>query len=165
MRPVPPLLPTCVLAALAACTFGPPGTLVLGGDGAEDVRAAIETSWREHIAAAQQKDIDGVLAIYAQDATYAIPDTPLVRGRDGLRAMEARGLQAGDVLAVRHSIEALRVDGDLAYELGSVIGDVRPAGQEAQRVRFHFVALWRLEKDGQWRILHLAGQTAGRPAR
>jgi uncharacterized protein (TIGR02246 family) len=150
---------------LASCTIGPPAAPLLGDPDAAEVRGAIEAAWRQHIDAAQRKDLDGVLAIYADDASYSIPGTPPVRGREELRAMEARGLQAGEVLNVRHKVEALRVDGDLAFELGTVAGDVRPADKAAQHVRFHYVALWRFEADGAWRIVYLAGQTAGGPPR
>jgi uncharacterized protein (TIGR02246 family) len=145
--------------ALAACAGGPPlAGPPLFGDGADLVAAAIDDAWRQHIDAARRKDLDGTVAIYTDDAVYVVDGTPPVNGRAALRTMEERGMAAGDVVSARHTTEALRVDGDLAWELGTVAGDVAPKGQQAQYVVFHYVAMWRMSKDRTWRIAHLVGQ-------
>ena len=101
--------------------------------------------------------------MYADDVVYAIEREQPVTGKAAVRAMEARGMATGEVGAVHHSIDALRVDGDLAYELGSVTGEVTPNGQAAQHVVFHFVALWRCGSDDVWRLAHLIGQVEAAP--
>jgi uncharacterized protein (TIGR02246 family) len=131
--------------------------LVRFGAGAEEVAAAVAASWREHIAAAQRKDLPGVAAIYADDAVYAVAGQAELRGKAAIEAMEARGLQASDVGAVEHETLALRVDGVVAYELGTIAGDVTPRGAAARHVVFHFLAAWQRGPDGTWRIAHLVG--------
>ncbi len=144
-----------LLTVAAACTT--PGPLLRGSHAAE-VRLAIDAAWRDHIAGARAKDLDAVVAMYAEDCVYAIDGVAPVVGRAALTAMERRGLSTGEVLAAHHQIQALRVDADLAYELGQVTGSVAPTGQPAQRVVFHFVGLWRRTGDGDWRLAHLVGQ-------
>lgn len=148
------LLPPLVLAC--ACTA--PQPLLLGDPDAAAVADAIDLQWREHIAAAQRNDLDAVVDLYAEDAIYVIPGEPAVRGRAALRRMEERGLAQGRVVAARHRGEALRVYGNLAHELGSVVGTVQPADQEPQHVAFHYAATWQLQEDGRWRILTITGR-------
>lgn len=144
-----------LLLSLAACAA--PSPLLLGGD-PEPVRAAIDAAWRGHIAGARSKDLAAVVAMYTDDCVYAVDGAPPVIGKSALRAMEQRGMATGEVHSARHAIAALRVDGDLAYELGSVTGDVAPTGQPAQHVVFHFLGLWRRDDAGDWRLAHLVGQ-------
>ena len=143
------------LTLLPACAL--PGPRLLG-DEAESVRASIDAAWRAHAAAAKARDTDGLVAIYADDAVYVIEGNPPVVGKKQLAAMETRGLGQGEVQSVRHRCDALRVDGDLAWELGSIDATVQPKGQQPQTVTFHFVAMWKLGKDRRWRIGHLVGQ-------
>ena len=143
------------LALLASCALQGPRLL---GEEAEAVRASIDAAWRAHAAAAKARDADGLVAIYADDAVYVVEGNPPVVGKKQLAAMETRGLGQGEVLGVRHRCDALRVDGDIAWELGSIDATVRPKGQEPQTVTFHFVAMWKLGKDRAWRIGHLVGQ-------
>jgi ketosteroid isomerase-like protein len=145
-------------AAAAAAACAAPGPLVLGDPTATGVRAVIDAAWRGHIAGAQQKDLDAVVAMYADDIVYVIEQKQPVTGKAAVRAMEQRAMASGEVGTVHHSIDALRVDGDLAYELGSVVGDVTPTGRAPQHVVFHFVALWRCGPDDVWRLAHLVGQ-------
>ncbi len=122
------------------------------------VRETISSAWRDHIDAAIRKDLEAVLDIYADDIVYAVEGAPEVRGREAIAAMEARTLTEVDVVAAEHTIASLRVFGDVAYELGTVIGPVRPKAGEARTVTFHFMAMWRRQADGAWRIAHMTGR-------
>lgn len=150
-----------VALLLAACQGPPQPGLPLDAR-VIAAQAAIEAAWREHIQAARDRDLDRVLAIYADDAIYSTPETPLVRGRDAIRAMEERTLAGNRVLGATHGVDALRVDGDTAYELGTVSGTVAPTGAEPQRVTFHFAAAWRCQA-GRWQITHLVGAASRSP--
>lgn len=143
------------LALLPSCALQDARLL---GDEADIVRSSIDSAWRAHAAAAKARDADGLVAIYADDAVYVVEGNPPVVGKNQLAAMETRGLDQGDVQSVRHRCDALRVDGDLAWELGSIDATVQPKGQQPQTVTFHFVAMWKLGKDRRWRIGHLVGQ-------
>ena len=66
-------------------------------------------------------------------------------------------LASANVLEAVHTTHSLRVFGDLAYELGTVVGPVQPEGKPAQTVTFHFMATWRRQTDGTWRIKFMVG--------
>jgi len=73
--------------------------------------------------------------------------------------MEARTLAEIDVVSAEHTTDALRTYGDVAYELGTVIGPIRSKEGELRTVTFRFMAMWRRQVDGAWRIAHLVGAT------
>ncbi|MGH7693706.1 MAG: YybH family protein [Gemmatimonadaceae bacterium] len=120
-------------------------------------RAAIHAAWLRHIAGAIQRDVAAVSEIYAPNAVYAASGVE-IRGRPALDTMEARGFGAMTVLDAKHSTSDLEVNGDVAYELGSIVGPVQPKGDSARVMSFHFMAQWRKQADGNWRLTYLVGQ-------
>jgi len=129
-----------------------------GGTNAREVAGQISQAWKDHIQAARDKDFDAVMDIYADNVTYIIPGVQEARGKDELGALEAAALATADVLHAEHTIDSLRVFGEVAYEIGTVIGPVQPKGQEAIEVTFHFTAMWRKQADGSWRIESMVGE-------
>jgi len=120
-------------------------------------RAAIHATWLRHIAGAIQRDPVAVSEIYAPNAVYAA-GTVEVRGRPALDTMETRGFGAMTVLDAKHTTTDLQVAGEVAYELGSIVGPVQPKGDSARVMSFHFMAQWRKQADGNWRLTYLVGQ-------
>jgi ketosteroid isomerase-like protein len=95
--------------------------------------------------------------MYADDAVYAVAGQPELRGKAAIEAMEVQGLRSSDVGEVAHLSLALRVDGAVAHELGTIQGDVTLVGGTLRHVVFHFLAAWRRDAQGVWRIAHLVG--------
>ncbi len=122
------------------------------------VRKAVSTAWQEHIAAAKRKDLEGVTRIYDDDVIYVVPGEQDARGRAAIDRMEERALGEADLLDAEHTTESLKVFGGIAYEIGTVIGPIRPRGKDTETVTFHFMAMWRRQADGSWRILSFVGQ-------
>ncbi len=127
-------------------------------DTSTDVESAIATTWRDHIEAAQRKDLAAVMKIYADNVIYIIPGAQEARGKTALEKIEAQSLASADLVEAVHTIDSLRVYGDLAYEIGTVVGPIREQGREPQTVTFHFMATWRHQKDGVWRIECMVGE-------
>lgn len=149
----------CLL--LGGCTFHV--EMARSGEGVDVAESAIAAAWREHIDAARRDDLAGALAIYADDAVYAVAGQPELRGKAAIEAMEAAALRTSDVGVVEHLSLALRADGAVAHELGTVAGDVTPVGGAPRRVEFHFLAAWRRDAQGVWRITYLVGHVAATP--
>ncbi len=148
-----------VVTALAiGCTADrTPEPVVAAPESHSAVRQAIDEAWREHIDAAKRKDAEAVTRIYADNILYVVPGQE-ARGRDAIDAIEAQTLATADVLDAEHTTDALQVFGDLAYELGTVVGPIRVEGQEPQTVTFHYMATWRRQPDGEWRIESFIGE-------
>ncbi len=137
------------------------GTAGQGAIGNGAIAATLHAHWTAHIAAAVRKDLAATVAIYADDIVYAAPGAPVAEGLEPVTAMEAASLRDGFVVSAEHVTHALRVFGDQAYELGTVIGPVGATGQPPTVITFHFAAVWRRGADGEWRILRFTGQPEG----
>ena len=147
-----------IIACAIACigvAFSTPLSATPASD--DSIDGSIAMAWRNHIDAAQQKDLAAVMEIYADDVTYIIPGVQEARGKPALEKIEAAALASADVIEAVHTIDELRVYGDLAYELGTVVGPVRRHGHEPETVSFHFMATWRRQEDGNWRIECMVG--------
>jgi ketosteroid isomerase-like protein len=57
-----------------------------------------------------------------------------------------------------HTTHAIHHAADVAYELGTIAGPVRPTDDTARVVTFRFMAQWRRSSDGSWRVAYLVGQ-------
>ncbi len=121
-------------------------------------RSGISRAWREHIDAALRKDLDGVVAMYADDVVYSVSGSPQVVGRSALRSMEEEGMKAVEVVSATHKTEELRVFGEDVFEIGTVVGPVRLGGAPAKIVTFHYMALWQKGAGGEWLVRHLVGK-------
>lgn len=145
------------VAAILSCHSSAPA----GESSASEARAAgesIELAWRDHIAAAKAKYVEGVLAIYADDVVYAFGDEPDLHGRLEVELSERAALAGADLISAEHTTLELRVFGDFAFEIGTVVGPVRPHGGEEHVVTYRFTAYWQRGIDGTWRIRRLAGR-------
>ena len=123
------------------------------------VQAEIERTWEEHIEAAREKDLHGVMEIYADDIAYFVSGEEL-HGRAAMDAHEKLSLSGADVHdGVEHVTIALTAHGDVAYELGTIVGPVRVHGQATRVVTFSFTARW-VRADGAWKLQHLVGDAS-----
>ncbi len=135
---------------------------VASAGGNRPVRQAIGEAWRLHIQAAIDKDKTRVMELYTPDCIFSIPGSSELHGFDEIAALEARSLETTELINAKHTTDELRVYGDRAYELGTVVGPMRSAGQEqAAVVTFRFMALWEKGDDGAWRIRHFVGLPDG----
>ena len=153
-----PMLGLGMVLSVGASTAGQDASGAAGLSRDRAVRAVIADAWHRHIEAAKRKDLESVTEIYADDIVYIVPGVDDVRGRRAIDAMEAKTLAGNDVLDAVHTIESLHVFGDAAYEIGTVVGPVREHGSAAQTLTFHFMALWRKQTSGAWRIHYMVGQ-------
>lgn len=121
--------------------------------------SAIAKEWDAHLAAARSKDAAGVLAMYANNALTIENDGDPVRGRAAIGQAELQGFETVDVQDdVVHRTHELRVVDDVAFELGTVEGTVRPKSQAGVHVVYDFMATWMREADGVWRLHCLVGR-------
>lgn len=129
-----------------------------GQEKERDIRSAIHAAWTDHIAAVRRSDLGAVMELYGKGAIYVVPGSVLARGRTEIERMETRAMASAEVLEAHHATEAIRVYGDVAYEVGTVVGRVRPNGEPTVYVGFRYMATWRLQSDGAWRVGVMVGE-------
>ena len=110
---------------------------------------ALDEAWKT---AAAQRDLDGMMAIYAPDAQELLPDLPAIVGRGAIREFY-RGI-IEELPRFAHEFKASEIvvaeSGDLAVVRGTyrfTADTLRPAEVQIGK----FVGVWR-RRDGDWQL-------------
>jgi uncharacterized protein (TIGR02246 family) len=122
-----------------------------------DTRAADETAIRagdaQFVCAAETKDIDKAMALYADDAVFIGSGVPAAVGKDNIRKV-IQGLLAVPGLQVKVNTTSVTVarSGDLAMDQGTV--DAIAAGKNGKPATStsQYVLVWKKLPDGSWKI-------------
>jgi len=127
------------------------------------------SSSREAVAAAPERlidnnnnrDVEGVLAGYTEDAVWLSPDQPVVRGRKNFRPRYESLFRDNKLDYIAEVTEA-RADGSVGYAWGKIRGTSTPIdGSPARSVEDTFLAITRCE-SGRWLVSHLIWSHAPR---
>ena len=111
---------------------------------------ALDDSWLE---AARRRDLDGMMAIYAPDATELLPGQPALVGRDAIREFYRALLEryprlepgfAMDEVTIAESGDLAVVRGTYRFALDAATPDTLDVGK--------FVAVW-VYNSGDWRLM------------
>jgi len=141
-----------LLLSLAACSQAPPPA-------PPDMRAADEkaihddeVAWNQDWAA---KDIEKIVSHYADDATLMIPDFPLMKGKDAMRAA-LKEMVADKNLALSFSSSTLEASkgGDVAYMQGTYsLTETDPKTKKAVTEKGKYVTVYKKQADGSWKAV------------
>jgi uncharacterized protein (TIGR02246 family) len=144
-------LVTTALFTLAACTQSP---APVADTREADVKAiqAVEQAGQKAWTA---KDLDGILAQYASDATLIVPGAPVMQGTEALRGA-LTGMLADPALSMQIASAVTEVSkgGDLGYQRGSykvTMSDAKtkkPVTESGSNV-----SVFKKQADGTWKIV------------
>jgi uncharacterized protein (TIGR02246 family) len=144
--------PLALLLLQVACTEAPPPA-------PPDTRAAdektirdYEAQWVKEFAA---KDMDKIVAHYADDGSVLLPNAPLMTGKDAIR----NGLK--DAVADKNfalELNTVKVEvakgGDLAYSQGTYSFTGTDAKTKKPVVeKGKYVEVYRKQADGSWKLV------------
>lgn len=127
-------------------------------EGSEEPRAAVERAfdamYDAFTRAYREADPDAVAALYAEDAFYLQPGSPIRRGRETIREGFARFLGAFRRAgrpgpSIEFEIVDRDIEGDLAYDIGYY--RLRST-EEGPVQRGKFIVILKRGEDGAWRI-------------
>lgn len=132
--------------------------ILLGGLILLPVGAPAQTSDSTEIAAASHQfsaayvrgDTATIRELYTPDAVL-LPPASEVRGRDAIVRYFAPGPRRENVSHAMESSE-LRIDGDVAVDVGTWRNVWRIDGGPAQEAADRYLVVWRRGGDGAWRI-------------
>ena len=145
------LTPFALAVLLFGCAQAPPPT-------PPDTRAADEKAIRdtetEWVKAFAAKDIDKILAPYADDATVLLSNAPTMVGKDAIRA----GMKdvvtdpkfSLDLKTVKVSVSK----DDLAYSQGTYsVTTTDPKTKKVMAETGRYVEVYKKQADGSWKII------------
>ena len=120
-----------------------------------DLQAAAQVR-QAFLRAYNAKDVDAVVALYAEDATL-VSDGGTFRGRDEIRNWVKSGVDQGSMLIIEPRVE--KTSGTLAYGTGStrrLVGSVIHLGR-------YLIVMQKIR--GEWKIVQHFSMSAGETAR
>jgi uncharacterized protein (TIGR02246 family) len=116
--------------------------------------AAIRATDSAFVAATNAGNVDGVAAVYANDAALLPPNLPPQKGREAIRSFWGGFLKA---YTVRFEIGSDTIEGrgDLAYNLGHYRFTALPKakGDPGVADEGKFVEILKKQPDGSWRYV------------
>ena len=133
--------------------------VLVGGSGCEQVARDTRVADAETIRAAEIEavrafnmgDIDGVMAVYPEDAIWLPPNAPIAKGAEAIRelASQLAALPGFAFNVDPHTVEVTRA-GDLAYLIGDYDITVNDPDGSPVTENGKFVEVWRKHSDGTW---------------
>ncbi|MBZ5675813.1 MAG: SgcJ/EcaC family oxidoreductase [Acidobacteriia bacterium] len=145
------LAPLALAAFLFGCAQAPPPA-------PPDTRAAdekairdIETEWVKAFAA---KDMDKILAPYADDATVLLSNAPTMVGKDAIRAGMKDTVTDPKFSLDLKTVKVYVSKDDLAYSQGTY--SVKTADPKTKKVTAEtgrYVEVYKKQPDGSWKIV------------
>jgi uncharacterized protein (TIGR02246 family) len=143
-------------AALALCGCGKGGPAEVreaanGTDAADSVRAAEQAQLQAY----RNRDVNGVVAGYAPDATLMIGGQAPLSGSEAIRASLARTV--GDPafsIALDDKRTEVGAGGDLAYARGAYhVTYTDPGTKKPVNEDGHYLTVFRKQPDGGWKAI------------
>lgn len=147
------------LPAVLVFSLGLMGFLAGCQRGARDTRAADERAIRDAsdvdwLKAAQEKDVERVLSFYADDASVCPPNARIATGKEAIRALWSQLLGSpGFTVNWKTGKVEVSTAGDLAYQLGTYEITVTGPKSKPLTDRGKYVAVWKKQADGQWKVV------------
>jgi uncharacterized protein (TIGR02246 family) len=116
-------------------------------------QAAVAQGYRRWVAATQRKDVEAVVALYADDAIVLPPGGEPVAGREHIRKFyETYYADPFQLLSEDFSSTSLVLCGDLAVNTAVYSGQI----ERGEKGRIHFMGknlvIWKQDKRGSWKI-------------
>jgi|SRR5579871_4422790 len=140
-----------LLSLLAGCAQAPPPP--------PDTRAADEKAIRDgEVAWSAEwgaKDLDKIVAHYADDAKVMVPDMPLMSGKDGIRT-GFKGLMDDANLSLNFATSSADVSkgGDIAYTQGTYTMTYSdPKTKKRVSEKGKYVTVYKKQADGSWKAV------------
>ena len=119
-----------------------------------DAEAAIRGRVAEWNAAAEARDVEAFLGMYAEDVLLLFEAIPDVRGAAAMRdTVEA--MMQDPAYALEFSTQTIVAarSGELAYETGRYVLTMSGPDGEPLTTNGGYVVVWRKEPDGVWRCV------------
>jgi uncharacterized protein (TIGR02246 family) len=129
-------------------------TEIVGGTSAD--RKAIDALHDRDAAASQAQDFKVLRELLSEDAVLLPPGGVPVQGRkqlDANLASQQGTASAFKILSYRFVWEEIRILGDFAYEWGTIVGEIKPAGGgEITLLRYNVMRVLHRDASGEWKV-------------
>ncbi len=127
--------------------------------------AALRELVRQGAEAMTSGDLDGVVALYTDDAIEMGQNRPAIFGKAAIRALEEAFFRRVNKAEVRTTVENIQVSGDLAVVRAGFTVTITPkSGGNTTTIVAKSVRICHRQADGSWKIDTLVWNMDGPPS-
>lgn len=109
-----------------------------------DEIVVLESKWSGMFAA---KDLDGVMALMAENSVLIMPGSPPIVGTEGIRKATKAMLATDDAVSWESDFAFIAPSGDMAYDYGTAT----TRSPDGSIIKGHYLVVWVKESDG-WKV-------------
>lgn len=99
------------------------------------------------------KDVDGILNWFTEDAVNVVPDFTPMRTGEEMRTAFTNLLDANSIQEISYNTEKINSYDGEAYEFGLVVQSIQPNDGDAFMTYSRYMCMWK-EVNGEWKIQH-----------
>lgn len=154
-------LAAAVLAGALACTLALPAYLAAAASApppGADARREVEAAMQQYTVLLRTGPAEATAGLFTADGELLEPGLAAIHGREAIRAFLAPVFAAVNVESASTESEAVEVYGDAAYQWGTYRQRVAEKGKAANDYHGRYVASWKREADGRWRLAKMLVQ-------
>jgi uncharacterized protein (TIGR02246 family) len=131
--------------------------IMLKSDESDRVREVIERHNATAVRCYATGDIDTLVSLCAEDVWQMPPNSPPLVGREAIHAFWTQAIEWGK-WEFTFETQDVQVSGRMAVERGKYVlkftaSVTAPPGMKSFEDQGNYLAHWRLEPDGEWRIV------------
>jgi len=123
-----------------------------------DARREVEAAMQQYTVLLRTGPAEATAGLFTADGELLEPGLAAIHGREAIRAFLAPVFAAVNVESASTESEAVEVYGDAAYQWGTYRQRVAEKGKAANDYHGRYVASWRRETDGRWRLAKMLVQ-------
>ncbi|MEP6390310.1 MAG: SgcJ/EcaC family oxidoreductase [Halioglobus sp.] len=109
-----------------------------------DEITALESKWSDMFAA---KDLEGVMALMAENSVLIVPGSPPIVGLEGIRRATKAMLKTDDTVSWASDFAFIAPSGDMAYDYGTAT----TKSSDGSIVEGHYLVVW-VKESGGWKV-------------
>jgi uncharacterized protein (TIGR02246 family) len=125
---------------------------------AEAAAREVEAAMQQYTVLLRTGPAEATAALFTADGELLEPGLAALHGREAIRAFLAPVFAAVDVESATTESEAVEIYGNAAYQWGTYKQRVAEKGKPAKDYHGRYVASWRREADGHWRLAKMLVQ-------
>ncbi|HSW49033.1 MAG TPA: DUF4440 domain-containing protein [Bryobacteraceae bacterium] len=108
--------------------------------------------------ATAQRRLEGFTSFLAEDVTSIRPNSPIIKGRDGLAARWKQLLNDPALSITWEPVEAMISEGgDLGYTVGGYVVSRSSDSGRRQAASGKYVTVWKKQAGGAWKVVFDSG--------
>jgi uncharacterized protein (TIGR02246 family) len=115
------------------------------------IRQLIEEGHVKFSEAVRSGDATALASLYTEDAMLLPPNSPMIKGREGVEAFWAGGFQMGIKEIALTIVEVIGM-GDMVCEIGESDVTIQPEGMDAIKDRGKYLVILKKAVDGTWKV-------------